>query len=355
VFGTMSSNFCLVINRRSMAIFNKREVGYIKAIAGVGDHKTIKHSRATGDLSNHALLTITNSRVDDSDKRMKALMCFLHKAPQVVDASDVDPDFNNWDVASEKSSAGFHPTVFSPQLNCLDVTGVPEGNEGKVVPTDQRVGEDFYLNSTFVKMRFTMPDFGALPTDGSVQPHHEYRLIIFRNRKPQVGSRDAEGVAMDGVTFQNFHYDLFNGYVGRRIGLQGYRKHEVFDNSELYSGNVRSGTLFTSTGGTDKSPPTEPANLTPDDWMTLPLNDTDYVIHTDERFFMGREHGKSHYEKIVSFDWSERGSTNADDMQDGLREGFNPNWVMMLLATTNDNVAPNVNYHITQVTSVESA
>lgn len=89
--------------------------------------------------------------------------------------------------------------------------------------------------------------------------------------------------------------------------------------------------------------------------MTLPLNDTDYVIHTDERFFMGREHGKSHYEKIVSFDWSERGSTNADDMQDGLREGFNPNWVMMLLATTNDNVAPNVNYHITQVTSVESA
>lgn len=338
-----------------MAVFNKREVGYIKAIAGVGQHKTIKHSRATGNLSGHMSLTSSNSRVDSSSKKMKGLSIFLNAYPMGVDASDTDVDWRNWVPDNAKTAAGFHSTAYSPVLNALFIESVAEGDETKTITTDQRVGEDFYLNSTYVKMRFTMPDFGAVPTGGSVQPHHEYRLIIFRNRKPQVTSTAEDGVVTDGATFQNFHYDLFNGYVGRRIGLQGYRKHEEFDNSELYSGNVRTGTVFTTSGGTAKSPTSEPADLSPDDWMTLPLNDTDYIIHTDERFFLGREHGKSHYEKAISFDWRERGSTEVSRLQEGLREGFNPNWVMLLLATTNDGVEPDVNYHITQVTSLESA
>lgn len=338
-----------------MAIFNKREVGYIKAIAGVGSHKTIKHSRATGNLQGNLSLGPTNSRVDNSVKKMKAMCCFLNGYPFGVSADDTSTDWRNWEPLSNKLAAGFSASGYAPYLNCLFVESVAESDELKTISTDKRVGEDFYLNSTYVKMRFTMPDFGSVPTGGNVQPHHEYRLIIFRNRKPVAISLSEDGSVIDGVSYQNFHYDLFNGYVGRRIGLQGHRKHEQFDDSELYSGNVLSGTQYTNTNGSDKAPTSEPNDLTPDDWMTLPLNDTDYVIHTDERFFLGREHGKSHYEKVMSFDWSERGTTSSSSLVEGLREGFNPNWVILLLATTNDNVEPDVNYHITQVTSLESA
>jgi hypothetical protein len=275
----------------------------------------------------------------------------LNRGPWVVDASDTG-DVSTWVPAGEKGVAGFNGSSYAPVLECLRVAGVEEGQESKSISTDQRVGEDFYLNSTHIKMRFTMPDFGAI--SGTVQPHHEYRLIIFRNRSP-VLTENSTTTAMDSVSYLNFHYDLFNGYVGRRIGLMGYRKHETFDDDEKYSGLVRSGTVYTTSGGSSKSATSEPNNLTPDDWMTLPLNDTDYVIHTDERFFLGREHGKSHYEKIVRFDWSERGTTHSEFLVDGLREGFNPNWSVLLLATTNDNVEPNLNYHICQTTSLESA
>ena len=139
-------------------------------------------------------------------------------------------------------------------MNALNVFPVEEGNETTAsVYSDVRIGEDFYLNATHVKMRFTMPDFGSI--SGTVQPHHEYRLIIFRNRLPTV-TEDTDHQAMDGQSFINFHYDLFNGYVGRRCGLQGYRQHEEFDNAEHYSGNVRSGTVYTTTGGSTKNPPT---------------------------------------------------------------------------------------------------
>lgn len=334
-----------------MAIFNKRQVGYIKAIAGVGNHKTIKHSRVTGDLSGHVDLKPENSRVDNSSKNMKGLCVFLQDYFRSVDASDsgaVTSWVPNWD----KVASGFHPTALSPKLDAFVIESVAEGDETKTIDTDKRIGEDFFLNATHMKMRFTMPDFGSI--SGTVQPHHEYRLIIFRNRLPQIVD-DSASSAIDSASFLNFHYDLFNGYTGRRIGLQGYRKHETYDDDETYSGNVQSGTVFTTTGGSAKSPTSEPSNLTPDDWMTLPLNDTDYVIHTDERFFLGREHGKSHYEKVVRWDWRERGSTSSLKIDAGLREGFNANWVMLLLATTNDEVAPNINYHITQVTSLESA
>lgn len=351
MFGMKFSRFFLVINRRTMAVFNKRQVGYIKAIAGVGNHKTMRHSRATGDLAASVSLDSTNSRVDNSVKKMKGLTIFLNRGMRCVDSADTG-DPNTWNPAVVNSVSGFRSTSFSPGLDCMFVDSVDEGDEGKTVTTDQRVGEDFYLNATHVKMRFTMPDFGSI--SGTVQPHHEYRLIIFRNRLPTVTDYSLND-AIDNQSYLNFHYDLFNGYVGRRIGLQGYRKHEEYDGDNFYSGNVVSGTLYTTTGGTAKSPTSEPANLSPDDWMTLPLNDTDYVIHTDERFFLGREHGKSHYEKVIRFDWRERGSTHDSDMQNGLREGFNPNWVIMLLATTNDDVEPNINYHVTQVTSVESA
>lgn len=334
-----------------MAIFNKREVGYIKAIAGVGSHKTLKHSRVVGDLSQWKSLAPNNSRVDNSDKLMKAFVMYVDGYPFMVDASDTG-DFTTWTPEYEKASAGYYSAGYVPLLNALKVDSVAEGDETKTVSTDERVGEDFYLNATHMKMRFTMPDFGSTGAGSDVQPHHEYRLIIFRNRHAVPNSPDDTG-AMDSASYLNWNYDLFNGYVGRRIGLQGYRKHEQFDNDETYSGNIRSATDYI--GSTAKSPTSEPSDLTPDDWMTLPLNDTDYVIHTDERFFLGREHGKSHYEKVVRFDWRERGSTSENRLSDGLREGFNTNWVVLMLATTNDTVVPNVNYHITQTTSLESA
>lgn len=345
-----------------MAVFNKRQVGYIKAIAGVGKHKTYIHATYRDTLANGYDCTSTNSRNDHTYKKLRVYTIGLTSPNVAVDASDVSALPTAWSPNSEKLGAGCRNGGYMGVMNLMTAACVAEKDEDNFVDTNKRVGPEFFLDSTHLRMRFTMPDFTV--TSGK-QPHYEYRLIIFRNRKPVASRTPAEGATpvtaedqgsfVHGVSLLNFHYDLFNGYVGRPVGLQGFRKRQALDNSELCSGNVRSGTSFTTTGGTTRRPTGEQNLLTADDYMTLPVNDADYIVKCDERFFLGPEHGKSHYEKNIRFDWNQRGETDSDNMQNGLPEGFNGCWYVMLLGTSNDQQDPNLNILYRGTTYVESA
>ena len=345
-----------------MAPFNKRQVGFIKAVAGVGKHKTYIHKRIDTTLSSSGyVLSSSSSRVNSSGKNGSVYTVALVSPHTAVDASDTSADPTAWTPAPTRISAGCKKSGYMDQMRLLDAEVVSPGDETNFVPTNKRVGSEFYLDSTHLRMRFTMPDFQV---SSGKQPHHEYRLILFRPRKP-VTTTDSTAVntaadpltALHGASFLNFHYDLFNGYVARPIGLQGYRAKQELDGDEYYSGNVRAGNTYAVNAGTrsDRNPTGEPELLTMDDYMTLPVNDADYIVKADERFFLGPEHGKSHYEKTMKINWTERGETDHQDMGQGLPEGFTPNWYIMLLATSNDTTSPNLNVLYRATTYAESS
>lgn len=353
-----------------MAVFNKRQVGYIKAIAGVGKHKSFIHSRYDGKLSNGLALTNTNSVITTTNKKATIHLTQLHKHPVVVDqASSRSDDVNNWTLAT------WHNRLGDNQLGLLNCKAIAEGDEEKMdedgttladeiggtaaggtQPTTGRVGSDFFLDKTHLRMRFTMPDFTV---SSGKQPHYEYRLIIFRARKPQSTHNDQPTDLLGGSSYINFAYDLFNGYVGRPVGVAGWRGRLDFDGHDHYSGMQASTTV---TGGFDPSvsgktalyPPGE-TSRTVDDLMTMPLNDADYIVKRDERFFLGPEHGKSHYETAISFDWNQRGETFEEDMSVGLEPGFNPLWSIVVIGTSNDTATPDLNILYRGTTTVESS
>lgn len=356
-----------------MAPFNKRQVGYIKALAGLGKHKSFVHARYDGQLTDGLALTATNSVIVTTGKACRYHMVQLHRNPLVVDqTSSVSNNPATWDVGDHMKC------VVQSQLNLLDCSAVPEGDENKndedgnamtdeipgttvgaIQPTTGRVGSEFFLDKTHIRMRFTMPDFQV--TSGK-QPHHEYRLIVFRNRKPQSSYRSSNiadpTTSMHGASFLNNSYDLFNGYVGRPCGIAGWRGRQDFDGHEDYSGMksgaANAGYVNGTAGYTDKFAPGD-ITRTPDDLMTLPLNDADYVVKLDERFFLGPEHGKSHYERNISFDWNQRGDTFDPDLAQGLEPQFNPLWTILLIGTTNDTTDPNLNILYRGTSTIESA
>lgn len=348
-----------------MAPFNKRQVGFIKAVAGVGKHKTYIHSRIDTDLATSAyVLSTTNSRVDVSKKAGVVYTVALNHSHTAIDAAETSTDPTQWSPESTTISAGCKKSAYMDQMSLLDAPVIAPGDETNNPSTGSRVGPEFYLDSTHLRMRFTMPDFTIASSGSTKQPHYEYRLIMFRPRKPVASAthtdfvRDGPTALLGGASFINFHYDLFNGYVARPVGLQGYRAKQELDGDEYYSGNKRSTSTFvaqTTPARFNKGPTGEGENLTMDDFMTLPVNDADYIIKCDERFFLGPEHGKSHFEKNVRVAWSERGETDQTDMAQGLKEGFNANWYIMLLATSNDSVAPNLNVLYRGTTYVESS
>lgn len=374
-----------------MPIFNKREVGYIKAIAGVGKHKTFVHKRWFGNLAQNGVQLTEldyvnasggNSRLayktsQASGVELKKLHVFgmaLHKAHVAVDAADTSAVIANWSINSNKlacgltsnSSNGTGTSGTMVELDSLTCKAVAEADDGKidesgnvttgtqVTPTTIRVGSEFFLDKTTYKFRFTMPDFGT--TSNSNQPHFEYRLIMFRNRKP-VKSYYAQDNNAVGCSFLNFQYDLFNGPVGRPVGFRGWRGRMDFDGHENYRGMTSSvnKTWSLPSTETDIAEPGAPEKFTTDEWMTMPLNSADYIILKDERFFLGTEHGKSHYEMMMPFNWREQGETLEEDLTTGLREGFNPNIYFLLMGTSNDAITPNLNMMISATTTIESA
>lgn len=350
-----------------MAPFSKRQIGYIKAVAGVGQHRSfINYSNSppkdayTTDQMNTSTQGTgrTVEYVDDEkliatppvsletfqsnpnlsmNKALRGALFCLNNIPLTVDETDNLDSLNNQYFTQYKFAKALTPH----KMLLLSQSKVSEGTED--LPSSySRVGEDFYLESTHIKWRFTMPDFTVA---SGKQPHHEYRFIVFRQRKPTL-QRDFAGSTNEGQ-WLNFNYDLFSGFAGRRVGWSGYRKHEELDYAEAY---VNAALIVTGPNGTTTS-----MKLTTDDLMTLPLNDADYVIMRDERFFLGAEHGKSHYETVTRFEWTDPGSTPHYNLVKGLDDSKNYDWWFLLMGTTNDDVSPDLNISVRGTTALTSA
>lgn len=373
-----------------MAPFNKRQVGYIKAVAGVGQHKSFQHySNAQFRKINGVKVTQTAQLMDiidatknsageyadankfvgqpsqtltqinannqklenfqpdsepgqdhpDDSKQLAAAVFCLNNIPMTVDHNDTSGDMNQH-VLQQAKFDKLGCTINKMMLLYHGYTD--EASDTVSVPTEYRVGADYYVESTHIKWRFTMPDFTV---SSGKQPHHEYRFIVFRQRKP---TYQREGNNSDKSARQalNWNYDLFNGYNGRPVGWSGYRQRDKFDGKEDYI----EGPFQYRVGNVPVA-----QQLNTDDIMNLPVNDADYVVMRDERFFLGAEHGKSHYETVTRFDWSDPGSVASYQLDQGMDDAKNYDWWFIILGTTNDDTAPKLNIHVRGTTAITSA
>ena len=266
----------------------------------------------------------------------------MNNIPTTVDHNDSSEDFNNHVLQQAK----FHKTAAPINKMMLLHQGLTdEGVETNGFQPNYRSGSDFYVESTHIRWRFTMPDFAKAAADGNKQPHHEFRFIVFRQRKPTF---QREGNTSDSSARQalNWNYDLFNGYEGRPVCWSGHRQREAIDGQELY----QNGPITNRLCNVDVT-----RRLNADDFMTLPINDADYVVMRDERFFLGAEHGKSHYETVTRFNWSDPGTSNTNQMDVGMDDKKNYDWWFLVLGTSNDAVPPNLNVQVRGTTAITSA
>jgi len=244
------------------------------------------------------------------------------------------------------------------------------------IPSIERATPDGFLNSTDVKFRFTLPQDGGLAgsTNPMGQAHYEFRWIVWRSKKPTApGKSGADSVAdsnmdlvRDGCSFRNPGYDFFMGQTGRKRGLVGYTLHPKLDadkmkvtgtggqSTEQYSGKYWGGSSFTD-GSNTLAVPTNEAGFTVDDLMTMRINRDDYVVMKDVRFFLGKEHGKSHFEDTLHWDWNDPIDTvKSNVLTSPTLNNKNYRWHMTLLGTTGGKHAVKLNSAVRWTTKMES-
>jgi hypothetical protein len=451
-----------------MAPFNKRQIGYIQAVAGRQQHTTLVSGQVDGQISSQAstgnAYKIQQARkcigmgLTSSDADAKSLLiahwtlddpelCHDARADHnnaVLEAADVSGNdmFIGCGTQESKVLRVFHAkcaeNTYSgsvPNSNVL-TTMTQEPND-TLIPSTQRATPDGYLRSTDIRFRFTIPSNPRASTDGSVgslfptadqlgitntdesagltvtqyesfvkgvpahptnpsqgtiadtsafhaminqwnathpmgQDHYEFRWIVWRNKHPTVSAKadNAEGshtnleAIRDGASFRNPGYDLFVGQTGRKRGFIGYTKHPKLDSnattnrtnpaSELYSGQFWNGSGWAN-GGEPAQLPTGEDAFTVDDLMTMRLNRDDYVVMKDVRFFLGKEHGKSHFEDTLHWDWNDPIDTNQSNVLSSTTlNNKNFRWHMTLIGTTNGKNPVILNQHVRWTTKMES-
>jgi hypothetical protein len=210
------------------------------------------------------------------------------------------------------------------------------------------------------------------------QDHYEFRWIVWRHKRPTVSTyapgEEGSGTNLeairDGASFRNPNYDLFVGQTGRKRGFVGFTGHPRLDSSnpynlenpasEYYSGEYWNGIGWINGGGTADSRGSEKfpygeAGMTVDDLMTARLNRDDYVVMKDVRFFLGKEHGKSHFEDTLHWDWNDPIETNQENvLTSPTLNNKNFRWMMTLIGTSNGKSPVILNQHVRWTTKMES-
>ncbi len=387
----------LVINRRTMAPFNRRQIGYIQAIAGRQQHRTLKCGQIDTQISSDNTIsadklpqTLRSSKVEiggssgvtggDADAKSLLLWSVLLDNPEL--AFDARAAHNNGKLEDLDFSGVLHGQFGFGEYVSLNVFDAPckgtlagadgSGNINQVpvstgqlvinpehIPSTVRATEDGFLNSTDVRFRFTLPrDILIDPKDSNHhnpmgQDHYEFRWIVWRSKKPTMhwqGQSDFDHTNLDsirdGKSFRNPGYDFFMGQTGRKRGFLGYTlntdldKEKIKDSpdGEAYSGKIWNGTTtqFTDSGATftalhddDEKP------FTVDDLLTARINKDDYVVMKDVRFFLGKEHGKSHFEDNLHWDWNDPIETPEENvLTSPTLNNKNYRWHMTLLGTS---------------------
>lgn len=423
-----------------MAPFNKRQIGYIQAIAGRQQHRTlicgsedkiISSADAPGDLykpktllADKVTLPLGTGTSDDAKSLLLHTFMLDQGSPLAFDSRSVHNDsvlqpgdYNTLYHADTGTGVSTQFSVFNaPVKGSHDLvhtsTSVENGDgndiyqkttlsgasrTGELVRNPEHISslfratQDGFLNSTDVKFRFTLPrtlDGGT--HSGSHdhpmgQDHYEFRWIVWRQKKPTLGSsadsttnNDANLEAIrDGVSLRNPAYDFFMGQTGRKRGLLGYTlnadldKEKILDapNGEVYCGYRREGSNLVNTGNMlDGTFPTADGTFSPkagipakeqgfsvDDLMTARINKDDYVVMKDVRFFIGKEHGKSHFEDTLHWDWNDPIDTPSTNvLSSPTLNSKNYRWHMTLIGTSGGSGECALNATVRWTTKMES-
>lgn len=378
-----------------MGPFTNRQTAYIRAVAGKSSHKSfiVKNFDGTIDAARSTAQQPPNLHSDSNP--MTIYNWLLNASSMGLDARSVNTSTNLMDWQPTYTIFGQGPWHEMLALHCpkdisaqgenIDIDATSHVHDGAtpVSTTEYRIGNQAFLESTHLQFRFVMPGHVAVnaptgQTHSMDTPHYEWRFIIFRNKRPTYRTPDGAGEhntvdqLRDGVSLANPGYDLFMGQAGRPRGCLGWRTHMKFDHTEnvddtnqvstignqsngIYAGKYWDGAAWQDGSLVDITPPGEDLWRV-DDYLTARLNRNDYVIHTDERFFLGQQFGKSHYEKTVHFDWKDFVDTPYDDLTTSpTLDGKNYEWRFMLIGTSNtSNNQAELDVHIRSTTTLTS-
>ena len=273
-----------------MAPFNKRQIGYIKAIADVGGHTTYRE-RQLNASSSLAKLTAT----DTHDAKGKYAFVTIGNAPQVYTSGSTDSKH-----AIDSSRPWFHSIpVYDVNVNIDETT----------VTTQQRVTPECYLESVHARMRLIQ----ELDVTDNTQSHQEYRMLVFRHKERQCSDeRFAEN-------FSNPLYDMFLAANNYKYGPLGFRNKAAMD------------------GGMNDYEGASNVFNDAQTLMTMMTNKEDYVFMKDVRFYLGKEYGGKHiYEDTLHWDHGDPIATEATDLSHNESNNKNYTWYIAFFCTTNN-------------------
>ena len=367
-----------------MAPFTSRQTNYIRAIAGQQQHKTLIARQAETSLVEFSPPNLRNQDVAKLYGRAWHLNNYNLGSYPGAPSDPVEAAFdktngslcnltNGLAVKSGADSidgnAEFNLLVIPAVISSSDAAaGAGDHShiidESQYIASDQRAGVEGYLESTHMKLFATLPVHGD-DTDGTLgSPHYEFRIIVFRNKLPtwlpSHGDRHDRHTMREGVSLLNPNYDLFMGQTGRPRGFLGWRKNKNFDlgldgDQEVYQGQKWIRNAAAAVAGEGDVFPAGEMLFTTKDYMTMPLNRNDYVVHTDQRFFLGKEHGKSHMEKEFHFDWNDFIDTPESDLTTSpTLDRKNYEWHFVILGTSNSTSAADLKLELRATTAMKS-
>lgn len=367
-----------------MAPFTSRQTNYIRAIAGQQQHKTLICRQVETNLVSFSPPNHRNSAVASLYGRAFSLNNTNVGSYPTAPSDPLESSMlkthggfcnlnNNLTVKAGSNTISPHGKLQLLHVPTVTYTGpehptVPAGHDHQIDPdqyvkSDHRFGVEGYLESTHLKLFATLPVHEDTDSGVLGSPHYEFRIIVFRNKLP-TWTPDAQEhdrhTMHEGVSLLNPNYDLFMGQTGRPRGFLGWRKSKNFDlgagaDREYYNGNEWLFGASSATAGLGAVVPENEQAFTTKDYMTMPLNRNDYVVHTDQRFFLGKEQGKSHMEKEFHFDWNDFIDTVADDITvSPTLDKKNYDWHFIILGTSNSTAPADLKLELRATTSMKS-
>ncbi len=254
-----------------MAPFNKRQIGYIKAIANVDGHKSYCET-IVGAAKN---LNPPTSYAPAQDTSMKYKFYTIGKVPLTY-------------------GIGATPlAAYDTEKTALDVYDVPvyaTTADDRLATKEQRISAECFLESVNLKMRLIQ----QLDVDNDTKSHQEYRMCVFRHKERQ------SHVKQLAQNFSDPNYDMFTTNANFHFGPKGFR-------TEVDDAGVSQLTYVPETAYRP--------SLDAQTMLTCHTNKTDYVFMKDCRFYLGKEYGGKHiFETKMHFEHQDPIATDSDDI-----------------------------------------
>lgn len=250
-----------------MGPFNKREVGYIKALAGTNDH-TVHKAVAVGASNNLQKVGFPGqniARAAQSDDRMSYVMYCLGQVPQSYQHGTAD-------ILQQDS--------IMQSIDCYDI---PINNDRDAVLPNQRGSREMWLEKVHARIRLIQPI--------SATDHVEYRMVVFRHKEKQHANQRYAS------NFSNPLNDMFLARNGRFYGPEGYRRetHEGSNDYVAFAGYA--------------------ASHDSQSMLQDLMNKKDYVVMKDCRFYLGTDYGGKHiFEDNLVWDHQDAIDTDQSDI-----------------------------------------